>query len=62
MKKMYVKPIKHPFMLNVNRYKEYKTFLNDLMKRSERHVNDEQIKANVHNLKIIMESDERYHQ
>ena len=38
-------------MLNVNRYKEYKTLLSNLMKKSERQFYDEQFKANVHNFK-----------
>ena len=46
-----MKSIKHPSMLNVNRYKEYKTLLSNLMKKSEQQYYDEQFKANVHNLK-----------
>ena len=49
--KLCVKSIKHPSMLNVNRYKEYKTLLSNLMKKSERQFYDKQFKANVHNLK-----------
>ena len=51
--KFYVKSIQLPSMLNVNRYKEYKTFLNSLMQKREREFYDEQFKANVHNLKNI---------
>ena len=38
-------------MLNLNRYKEYKTLLSNLMKKSERQFYDEQFNANVHNFK-----------
>ena len=43
--KLRVKSIKRPSMLNINRFEEYKTFLNNLIKKSERRF-IEQFKAN----------------
>ena len=41
-----MRSIKHPSTLNINRFEEYKTVLNNLMKKSETRFNDEQFKSN----------------